>query len=250
MLEINLVPEEYKRTERTPLPRFVTIIVGVVLVAVGLVAVFFVKLAWLDAATATNSALEQRVASLAEDAKRYDELVNDITQLEKRRQVISDLWQKRVIWSRKLDELIDLVPAYVWVSDLNLVEPTRTSARRAARAGASGAENAGKLTMDVVTDSADWRRIADFWRILIGEEPVLADPNLERSQQFAADFIELGHDGGRIQRYDAPAPDGSGETIERSGVSSGITLFVRSREPVAAGQRAPAPATPATPAAR
>ena len=166
MIEVNLLPQEYRRPERTPLPRFIVILIGVALVA-SLGSFLTKKLIDVRNEKNTQQELEQRLGLLKKQfVDRYDQLVAQKQEIEIRISAIETIWQSRLYWAVKLDQLADLVPIYVGLKDLKLEEP-RSYARAAG--GASG----GTLFMSCISASENERRLANFRRILKGEIPPL-----------------------------------------------------------------------------
>jgi len=165
MIEVNLLPQEYRRPERTPLPRFIVILVGVALVA-GLGAFLMKKFMDVRYEKNRQQELNQRLDLLKQFVDKYNKLISQKREIEVRMSAIETIWQSRLYWAVKLDQLADLVPGYVGLRNLRLEEP-RSLARTAA--GLAG----GTLSMSCISASENERRLANFRRILKGEIPPL-----------------------------------------------------------------------------
>jgi Tfp pilus assembly protein PilN len=223
MLEINLLPEEYRVGEGTPKPRFFTTIIGVAAVCV--LMVFY----WLYHWTAYRPEVTRKEV-LTEDIKKnevikkdYDKLRAEITSLRRRRDALEELWQTRMAWSKKLDQLTDLVPSYVWLKRIVVRPPDEARGRRG-----DAFEGGGKLILECVSDSNNPGYLSEFYRVLLGAKaPEGGD--IERSHEFAADFVALGHDGGKMTEYKMVTEAGIEE--DRKGWATNITLFYEPPEP-------------------
>jgi Tfp pilus assembly protein PilN len=188
MIEVNLLPEEYRRAERTPLPRFIVILVGVALVAsLGL----FLTKKYLDVKEARNdkAAKEKALQGYQDDIAQYNELVAKINEIKVRTTAIEAIWQSRLYWAVKLDQLADLVPNYVGLTGLKLEEP-RGIVRGRGEAGG------GNLFMSCISASENERRLANFRRVLKGEiQPFSPDVPKDMGETFFLDFT------GEIEDY-------------------------------------------------
>jgi len=218
MIDINLLPEEHRTVEGTPKPRLVVTYVGLaaVLVLVALLGWYYLQ---HITALRTKEDLQTRKADLEVKAKAFDDLQRQIARLKKRRDVVDKLWQKRVVWSKKLDELIDLVPKYVRVDRITLRRPEQRRGKRT-----RGEAPQGKLIIACKGNTDDTRHISSFYRVLLGEFAP-QDGEIERSRLFAGDFVTLGHDGGKLVDLELP-PDMEGTRAEKpEGWEVNITLF-------------------------
>ena len=191
MIDINLLPEEFRVVEGTPKPRLVASYLGVA-IALTLLALLGIQYFAYEAELANNEQLTERKAQLEKKAEEYDDVQREIAMLSKRRDVISTVLQKRLIWSPKLDQLIDLIPDYVQLGRITLREPEQTRG-----AGRGKAAPQGKLILSCRSNSDDPRFVSNFYRILLGEHAAEGG-EIERSREFAQDFLSLGHDGGKL----------------------------------------------------
>lgn len=218
MIDINLLPEEHREVEGTPKPRLAVTYVGLaaVLVLGALLAYYYLQ---HIAALQKKEDLQTQKADLEVKAKEFNDLQRQISRLSKRRDVVAKLWQNRIIWSRKLDELIDLIPKYVQIDRITLKAPEQQRGKR-------GRDDVpqGKLIIACKGNTEDTRYISSFYRVLLGE---LAPPDgeIERSRRFAGDFVTLGHDGGKLVDLDLPPGVDAREITKPEGWEVNITLF-------------------------
>ncbi|MFH0963876.1 MAG: hypothetical protein V2A58_07665 [Planctomycetota bacterium] len=223
MLDINLLPEEYKVAEGTPKPRLMTTLVGTIIVTVMLVFWGVYHFTVYKIAGFKRDSLAEEVKSNEQKVQEYQRLGREIARLGKREETVKEVWQDRVVWSKKIDQLIDLVPSHVWLKRIMVRGPEAVR-------GVRGDElaGAGKLILECVSASGDPRYVSDFFRVLLGER---ASENnaIERSREFAADFVALGHDGGKRVEYEVVTPEGSKE--KREGWAVNITLFFKPPAP-------------------
>jgi len=120
MIEINLLPPQYRTVERTPLPVFLGLITGIVAVA-GL-GLFVIGL------SAKGRALEERRVQRAAVHERMKKEVEDVRKLDRELQesqgridTVLGIAESKVYWSVKLDQLARLLPSgTVWLEGLTL----------------------------------------------------------------------------------------------------------------------------------
>lgn len=130
MIEVNLLPEDRRPVERTPIPRFLTILAGVAGFCIE--GVFLLLLIGLfpekrNALRDLNLRLQQ-----AEDrVKQVKEIEARIADIKKRRDRVEKLYNDRRVWAPILYRLCDpgLLPSRVWFKRLELVK-SRTAGPR------------------------------------------------------------------------------------------------------------------------
>ncbi|MCK6448828.1 MAG: hypothetical protein L6Q99_20730 [Planctomycetes bacterium] len=150
MIRINLLPDEYRKKSRTPLKLMLTV--------TGLVAVNGLALAWLAflhfgvqaEIESERAVLQTESEGLAAQIKYHKSLESEKKIYSLREQALSDVTQNRISWTRKVDELIDVVNQgiendrhMVWFDDLIVQQTadTRTKSYGSLRAGGhSGSE--------------------------------------------------------------------------------------------------------------
>lgn len=153
MIEINLLPLERRPVERTPLPRFLLLVVGVVLITLEL---FYGAYLWVIEVPKTRSELRdvQRTrADMKEEADKVDELENEIDQLSARHRAVINLVTERNkrIWSPVLDQLDEpeVLPEQVWLTKFDFKPPQRNQPGIATLRGY--VRGSGRERMDVLS---------------------------------------------------------------------------------------------------
>jgi len=107
MIEINLLPPEHRPVERTPMPRLLTILVGVLLTMFGVVFwswLFFIRIP--DAVTQRNESKEKERA-LKRQADEVIALEQEIKLFQQREETLRKLYKTRVRWTRVLDRIAE-----------------------------------------------------------------------------------------------------------------------------------------------
>jgi len=127
MLKINLLPQDYRQAERKPIGAYLTMVVCTILAmsSVALAGYFYFGLLG-DAEAARNIAKEQH-DNLAPMAKHADDLDREKQEYIKRSSVIKDIETMRILWTKKLDQLLavinnkgDVESHWVWLKDLKI----------------------------------------------------------------------------------------------------------------------------------
>lgn len=164
MIQINLLPEEYRKAESTPIGRFLTIVIGAVIVTSGLVTYGFVHYGKLKGIREVRVEAEAEYVNKKAQADVSQSLQVEIAGYEARRKAIQEIAKKRILHSRKLDEFLDVVhnrgdrsAYYVWLNGL------RVSAPRVSRKGKSS--SGGTFGFDgfaETTDAVAFSRVTKF----------------------------------------------------------------------------------------
>lgn len=119
MIEINLLPPQYRAVERTPLPVFVGLIAAILLVglAVGLFARVFREASQLRE---TVEELDRQLAVERERAKEFDDLMRRIAEADKRVKTVFAIAESKMPWSIKLEQFVELMPKNIWIDRMDL----------------------------------------------------------------------------------------------------------------------------------
>ncbi len=135
MIQINLLPPEYRPRTGTPVARFVAIVVGVVLVASATGVLFYTHFIELANTQELRDVRAEEATSKERQRDYSMALQREIDVYEKRRNAIQTINRSRTLWSRKLDQFFDIVTsqtnqdAYqVWLDTLEV--PPAARARR------------------------------------------------------------------------------------------------------------------------
>lgn len=204
MLQINLLPPEYRPRSGTPVARFAAIIAGVVLVASasGVYAyTHFIELAQVKELKAARE--EERVAK-TKLRERSIQLQREIEVYQKRRDAIQTINQSRTLWSRKLDQFYDIVTAQgteesylCWLENVEVPIQMAARTRRPGRLRGKP-QPAGELRFDGHLGMDDNRKAlmmsSTFHKALMGDLESAGQPT-----EFYADFESITNPGIDIQ---------------------------------------------------
>lgn len=121
MIKINLLPKGLQQAARTPVKLFVTFIAGV---ATSLIVACVFGYLWFNAVVLDERVDRKReeVEHLRANAAEVDSLLDDIEDYKERERAIISIKTNRILWSRKLDELIQTTPGYIWIIRLQMNE--------------------------------------------------------------------------------------------------------------------------------
>jgi Tfp pilus assembly protein PilN len=166
MIRINLLPEEYRKKARTPV-KLVLALTAAVLINSGLATW------WAWAAFGVQSEIESEAATLqlemdglTPQLNFYHSLETEAKAYKSREETLASVTASRISWTRKLDELVDVVNRggdgdrhLIWFDDLQLTQSPDPKAKTAGtlRAnGHSGSDSVGQVAnfMDDVESSA------------------------------------------------------------------------------------------------
>ncbi|MFC1671751.1 PilN domain-containing protein [Planctomycetota bacterium] len=105
MIRINLLPEELRPLEKTPLGRFLIIVFGVMFSTAALFLFLVLQFKTLPVARQQKASAESTKKQKTVEAKRFDELKKEIDFFKLRIDTVNRISQERYIWSRKLHQL-------------------------------------------------------------------------------------------------------------------------------------------------
>ncbi|MHC4820994.1 MAG: hypothetical protein ACYTDX_04655 [Planctomycetota bacterium] len=125
MIRVNLLPQEYRKAEATPLKQFFATMGAAVLAALAVVAWFYVHFTLLGPELETKRILEEQILTQEPKVARSKALAAKLSEYQSRYKKIDEYAQKRLVLSRKLDELwetlVNPIPASkytVWIEGL------------------------------------------------------------------------------------------------------------------------------------
>ncbi len=128
MIAINLLPEDRRPVERTPLPRLLVILAGVA--GLCLEIAVLLNLALFRYPGAEQERARQRVKQdeLKKQEKRVKEVDKEIARVKHRGDSIQKILKYRRVWAPILYRLSDpeVLPASVWFRKVKLAKPTRS----------------------------------------------------------------------------------------------------------------------------
>jgi Tfp pilus assembly protein PilN len=192
MIEINLLPPEMRKVDRTSLKRLLCMVVAVVLLSGSIIGMLVSVRRW-RAESDKKASLSVEVARLEPLAKEYDVISSEIQEIEARISTISEIRSTRLRWGVKLDQLYAILPEYVWFDKIELKKGRATGA--AAQKGAISI-----LNLECLVAGADERKYAEFRRVLTGE---VAGEGPYTGADFFGDFDNIGYSGWTREEFPA-----------------------------------------------
>jgi len=109
MIGINLLPEAYRRPERTSPKVFAAALTGVVLVCSSIGWFGMVYFGDLDRIQIKHQSVAETLTGVKVRARLYDELVQERKDFSKRADTIKNIAKGRRLWVTFLDDMIDVV---------------------------------------------------------------------------------------------------------------------------------------------
>jgi cell division protein FtsB len=206
MIQINLLPPEYRARTGTPVARFVAIVVGVVLLASATGAYAYTHFIELAKVRELKAAREEEAKGKETQRDRSLALQAEIDAYERRRAAIQTINRSRTLWSRKLDQFFDIVTnqetqeAYnVWLEELEVPPQLAAAARRSAPTLRKGAPQdggqfkfAGFMAMEAESEGP--AQSSAFYKALTGDPDNTGTPTT-----FFSDFLRINNPGMKIE---------------------------------------------------
>lgn len=152
MILINLLPPEYRQRQGTPLRMMVALSVGVAVNA-SLLA-FWAWTAFGVAAEVRSelAVLEDTMSSLTPQIKYHEGLEGETRQYESREKTLEEVTGRRVSWTRKVDELIDVINKggegekyLIWLENLAVDQEINTRKKTYGSMSAQGNSGSGNF---------------------------------------------------------------------------------------------------------
>ena len=118
MIAINLLPPQYRTVERTPLPVFLGVIGGIIVVA-GLGMWWGALVNKKNNLNATRDARRALKVSKADEVEKIRKLEKEIADSQGRIDTVLGIAESKIYWGAKLDQLMKILPNYAWIESLN-----------------------------------------------------------------------------------------------------------------------------------
>ena len=158
MILINLLPDEYKKQRRTPVKLLLAVSSGVAVNASLLAWWCWLAFGVRNAAELERDVLTETMAGVDPQVAHYQSLERENRQFTSREETLGSITQSRVNWTRKIDELIDVINKggggkkyLVWLDNLDI--STTVDTRN---------ETYGKLVAKAHSGSRDFAQLANF----------------------------------------------------------------------------------------
>lgn len=183
MIHVNLLPPEYRKSESTPIARFLAIVIGATMVTSGLVAYGFIHYSKLKSVRDVREATEAEYKNKQARANISKALANEIAAYEARRKAIQNVAASRILWSRKLDEFFDIIQNgqekgtyFIWLTGLK-VAPPRSVGR-------------GKVTSGGTFSFSGWSESDEFSKVTNLRDAIRKDPFFDDFQGISQPVFE------------------------------------------------------------
>lgn len=171
MIRINLLPEEFRKKARTPV-KLVLALVAVVTVNASLVTWWAWQRVGVQSEIESEAAsLQTEMDGLAPQVAYLQSLESEAKQYKSREETLASITTSRVSWTKKLDELIDVVNRgqngqrhLVWLDDLQVSQTSDPKAKVPGTVRASGHSGSDKFAQvaNFLEDLESSTFIADF----------------------------------------------------------------------------------------
>ncbi|MFQ5504784.1 MAG: PilN domain-containing protein [Planctomycetota bacterium] len=179
MITINLLPQEFRRTERTSIKVFLTIILSLISVCASLGYFGHVYLYEFKTIETERKNREEKLSGLMPQAQYDDALVAEKEEFQKRSKTIQTIANSRVLWTEMMDLFIDIVNNNgnverhnVWFKNIS-VKP--------------GTSKTGPvMTLQALSQSASFTKQANFI------------DDVSNHEQFFRDMYSITDPGGRV----------------------------------------------------
>jgi hypothetical protein len=173
MIQVNLLPAEYRTANRAPLSRMLGVALGVALAAGSMMLFVWIKVVLVQNEQRRKEDKGKEVARLKVKAEEYNKLKALKTQREARLKRIDEIKQKDPKYARLLAEMTQLVWAgdeegkfKVWFLDMMCTAPKR------ARGRAAG-EHAATIKLNAYCAGKDGKRLAEYYLQFRTKRPFL-----------------------------------------------------------------------------
>ncbi len=175
MITINLLPDEYRRKAGSPIG-----VIAAVAAAALLNTSLFAYYGYLEFGTSANIETTRSVLQLDLDGLKpqvvyHKTLEKEIQTRSAREKTLSEITRNRVLWTKTLDELLDVVHAgregiehFVWLEDIDVKLESGGGSSRSGYGTLKAAGHSGSEDYDQVAnflEDIEDREISDLWRI-------------------------------------------------------------------------------------
>jgi len=208
MIQINLLPPEYRPRSGTPVARFAAIVVGIVLVLSAGGAYAYTHFIELTKVRELRRSREEEVRSTEMQRDRSQRLQHEIDGYQQRRTAIQTINRSRTLWSRKLDQFFDLVTSRdvddtsaLWLETCEVpvkavsVRRRRPSKRKKTKVIEPAAQFKVDCFMAMSNDAEALALLSTFHKALTGDPERTGD-----STEFFADFLTINNPNIEILR--------------------------------------------------
>ena len=201
MIQINLLPPEYRPRTGTPVARFAAIVVGIVMVLSAGGAYAYTHFIELTKVHELRRSREEEVRSTEMQRDRSLRLQQEIDSYEQRRTAIQTINRSRTLWSRKLDQFFDTVTSRdvddtsaLWLENcevpVKVVSLRRRKGSKRKKKKSKVIEPAARFKVDgfmaMANDTDGPALLSTFHKALTGDPERTGKPT-----EFFADFLTI-----------------------------------------------------------
>lgn len=151
MIRINLLPEEYRKKNRTPLKMMLAVASGVTVNSILLAWYAWLAFGVSAEIESERTVLQTELDGLTPQVDYHKSLDGEQLRYAAREKTLAGITASRINWTRKVDELITVINAggenerhFVWLDDLTVQQTANERANNAGSlkaAGHSGSDN-------------------------------------------------------------------------------------------------------------
>ncbi len=171
MIRINLLPEEYRKKARTPV-KLVLALIAVVTVNAGMATWWAWQRIGIQSEIDSEAAsLQTEMDGLNPQVTYHQSLESEAKQYKSREDTLASITTSRVSWTKKLDELIDVMNRgqngarhLVWLDDLQVTQSSDPKAKVPGTVRAAGHSGSDKFAQvaNFLEDLENSPFVADF----------------------------------------------------------------------------------------
>ncbi len=228
MIEVNLVPEDRRPVERTPLPRFLTIIVGVIGFCVeGILLVMI--LADFPQQKLKLKGIEHKIRAAGEKLAKMKTIESRIKLMKTRNKDIGDLYRFRRTWAPLLHHMStpEVLPSNIWYSELELKQG------KAARSKTAAEE---LLLRGYARSTSDEDGINSMYQATQAISNFVA--NLQsQGEDFSGEFVGAPVKDKPTVAEELSVPKDASSNIPRHAAAFGIKLVLRAKKASDSGKK-------------
>jgi hypothetical protein len=145
MIRINLLPDEYRKKNRTPIKMMLGVSAAVTVNSIAIAWYAWLAMGVAAEIDSEKTGLHTELDGLVPQVNYHRALEGEQTRFAAREKTLGSITASRINWTRKVDELITVVNSggegqrhFVWLDDLNVQQTSDPRARNAGSVKASG----------------------------------------------------------------------------------------------------------------
>jgi Tfp pilus assembly protein PilN len=186
MITINLLPEELKRREGTPLRRLALTLAGALLTTSAVSVYAYTEFGLMPGIQSEREQVQSVLTSLASAAGHSDGLAREKQDYDRRIETIQKIGNSRVLWSRKLDQFFDIVnndadrdSHFIWLKTVS-AKPGLTTGKE---------PTGGALSISGYSATSKLQRLSQFHEDI-------------KNHEFFGDFFFIDNPSGKVVEWD------------------------------------------------